>query len=62
VAQVLDGDDFADYTYQLGEDAVLEELQFAVKRGLSLSAAAEDFLEEKTSPQSQCLIPNPITQ
>ena len=57
VAQVLDGDDFADYTYQLGEDAVLEELQFAVKRGLSLSAAAEDFLEEKTSPQSS--MPNP---
>ncbi len=52
VAQVLDGDDFADYTYQLGEDAVLEELQFAVKRGLTLSAAAENFLEEKSSPQS----------
>ncbi|MGI8502063.1 MAG: type IV secretory system conjugative DNA transfer family protein [Hassallia sp.] len=50
VAQVLDGDDFADYTRQAGKDAVFAELKFATGRGLALSAAAADFLEESHSP------------
>ncbi|MBW4568063.1 MAG: hypothetical protein KME31_08570 [Tolypothrix carrinoi HA7290-LM1] len=45
VAQVLDGDDFADYSRQVGKDAVIAELKFATERGLALSAAAADFLE-----------------
>ncbi|NEU77493.1 hypothetical protein PI95_034830 [Hassallia byssoidea VB512170] len=45
VAQVLDGDDFADYSRQVGHVAVLEELRFATERNLALSTAAADFLE-----------------
>lgn len=52
VAQVLEGDEFADYTLQVGEAKVSEELEFATQRGLTLSRAAEEFLEEKSSPQS----------
>jgi hypothetical protein len=51
VAQVLEGDDFCDYARQVGKDAVVVELKFAVERNLALSAAAADFLEANQTPQ-----------
>jgi hypothetical protein len=57
VAQVLDGDDFADYIRQVGKDAVIQELKFASERKLALSDAAADFYEDwqeaKVIPQQQ---------
>ncbi|MHC5732860.1 MAG: hypothetical protein ACYTXY_54260, partial [Nostoc sp.] len=49
VAQVLDGDNFADYTRQVGKEVVINELNFASKRGLALSDAAADFYEDNCS-------------
>ncbi|MCC5661208.1 hypothetical protein LC608_30455 [Nostoc sp. XA010] len=46
VAQVLDGDNFADYTRQVGKEVVINELNFANERGLALSDAAADFYED----------------
>ncbi|HYX17882.1 MAG TPA: hypothetical protein VE944_26685 [Nostoc sp.] len=46
VAQVLDGDNFADYTRQVGKEVVINELNFAQERGLALSDAAADFYED----------------
>lgn len=63
VAQVLDGDDFINYSNQVGHDAVMAELTFAVERNLPISNAAADYFEdsytsavvkpqnERTSPQ-----------
>jgi hypothetical protein len=54
VAQVLDGDNFADYAKQVGKEAVLEELEFAASRGLAMSNASADFYEDNAiaSPAS----------
>jgi four helix bundle protein len=49
VAQVLDGDDFADYARQVGNEAVIEELKFASERGLALSDAAADFYDDNAA-------------
>ena len=46
VAQVLNGDEFADYARQVGNEAVMDELKFASSRGLALSDAAADFYED----------------
>lgn len=49
VAQVLNGDDFADYARQVGNEAVIEELKFALQRGLALSDAAADFYDDNAA-------------
>jgi hypothetical protein len=46
VAQVLEGDSFQDYINQCGHDAVINELSYAQKRGLTLSNDALDYLED----------------
>jgi hypothetical protein len=43
IAQTLDGEDFEDYVRHVGRASVLEELDFATRRGLSLSQSASDF-------------------
>ncbi len=46
IAHVLDGDNFQDYYQQVGKETIEAELDFAIKRGLTLSDAALDYLEE----------------
>lgn len=45
IAQVLEGDNFQDYLDQCGHNAVISELTYAQKRGLTLSNDALDYLE-----------------
>ncbi|MUH00343.1 hypothetical protein F7734_51965 [Scytonema sp. UIC 10036] len=49
VAQVLDGDDFINYTSQVGREAVLAELRYASARNLPMSNAAFDYLEDNAA-------------
>ena len=46
VAHVLDGGNFRAYRNQVGDDAVIEELEFAEQEGLAFSGDALDFWEE----------------
>jgi hypothetical protein len=47
IAQVLEGDSFQDYLEQFGAIAIKEELDFAAKRGLSMSRSALDFMADQ---------------
>lgn len=49
IVNTLEGDDFHFYRDQYGDDAVVEQLQFAEKLNLGLSNDALDFLEEYES-------------
>lgn len=59
IAHILDGDNFQDYRYQVGEDIVDAELNFAIKRNLNLSDAALDYLEEVPTHQTYSPHPTP---
>lgn len=60
VAQVLDGDNFRDYLDQVGHDAVINELDYAHKRGLAISNDALDYLEDSQyqAPAQQQVLPS----
>ena len=46
VAHVLKSSDFRAYRRQVGDEKVIEELQFAVREGMPLSVDAWEFVEE----------------
>jgi hypothetical protein len=57
VAHVLDGGNFRAYRSQVGDDAIIEELEFAEQEGLAFSGEALDFWEDY---QEQAIAPKEI--
>lgn len=51
VAHVLEAGDFRAYLHQVGEDVVVQELEFADQEGLAFSNEAIDFYEEYVEKQ-----------
>ena len=60
VAQVLEGGNFRAYLNQVGDEAVIKELEFADQEGLTFSNDALDFWEEyqEENPMPTKLIPS----
>jgi hypothetical protein len=58
VAHVLDGGNFRAYLNQVGDDAVIQELEFAEQEGLTFSDNALDFWEDY---QEQATVPALLT-
>ncbi len=66
VAHVLKSSDFRAYRRQVGDEKVIEELQFAVREGMPLTIDAWEFIEEvaaliEQEPQQLALKPTSAT-
>lgn len=60
IAQVLSGDYFQDYLQQVGHNVVINELNYAQQRGLTISNDALDYLEDYCCNQPTARLIQPI--